>query len=304
MNSIALILFALGWSALPLIPALRELYRPTDAKALDVFQGNAADASEPLHAALRLKAAPEFNAKAALAQTGTLVADAQSDWQALTGEAKAVLLQGVARVDSLPGQLQAFRADRVEVAPGAQIAVPLSASQAVTLSNGSSVRMVQAPVVAVLPVTGEPRQLAEPAADQGKGSVGGATWQDLQGWWHAEADAFVVTGQVIRGDILVAGNLDLGPGVVVTGSVKAAGQVRMGAGSTILGNCVATSIEVQAHGAVRGSVVADERIQLGKAVQVGDVLHPASVVAKDITLAEGVCIHGGLTAHRSADVQA
>lgn len=303
MNSIALILFALGWSALPLIPALRELYRPTDAAALDVFQGNAADASEPLHAALRLTAGAELDAKAVLAETGTWTAAAQSDWKAAAGSAKSVLLQGLVRIDSLPAHLQAFRADQIEVTPGAQLTVPLSASQAITLSKNASIRMAQAPVVAVLPVEGGARALLAPAADQGHGSVGGATWQELQGWWHAEADAFVVAGQIIRGDILVAGDLNLGPGVVVTGSVKAAGQVLMGTGAVILGNCVATSVEVQAHCAIRGSVIADEQVQLGSGVQVGDASNPASVVAKDIALSEGVRIHGGLTAHRSADVQ-
>lgn len=306
MNSIALILFALGWSTLPLVPALRELYQPTDAKALDVFQGNAADAKEPVRAAQALyKANPQTDTATVLARTGTLVATADDTWQGAAEGAQSVLLRGCALLQSVPAHLKALHADSIVVAAGAEIEVPLSAESTITLADKAEVRTAQAAELVVCSPadhTMEPaRTLSAPSAEQAAGTVNGAQWQELQGWWHAPRDAAVSAGQVIRGDILVAGDLTLGPGVVVTGSIKAAGRVLAKNGVVILGNCVATSIDLQERSAIRGCAVADEFIALAYGCQVGDSTHEASVIAKDITLGKHVRIFGGLTAHRSAN---
>lgn len=288
--------------ALPLLPALRELRHPTDAKPLDVFQGNAADAQEPVLKAKRLLAEkPGILPSELLAATGTMVLpESFGRLPRHTLGATSVLTAGSLALREVSQDLIALSARDMTLLSGARVEQALHCEGRATLQNDVVLRMLQAADIVVGSEAQEPREVAQPAPLAQRGAVQGATWHELQGWWHSSAGASIAPNAVIEGDVIVAQDLLVGEGAVVTGSIKAGGCVTLDGKAQVLGNCVARDVHIGQQACVVGSVVADESVLARAGAQVGLVDKKASVVAKTISLYRGTRIFGGITAHAFA----
>lgn len=314
MKSAIFLLLALGWFLLPLLPAVRELLRPTDKRALEIYQGNAADAlASTKEARDRIAEQSVVDPVSLLETTGVLVwaqeAGPDQGWISLAKRAKAVVFPGHKALQRAPSHLQSVHADTLEVLPGAAIEPALTADRAVVLHAGAQLRTVQAPVIQV---PGRDSAAAVPAywADIARtvndqpSTVSGAAWEDLQEWWRAFGDARVAADSLVEGDIVASGDVVIEKGARVTGSIKAAGTLHVMARAQIQGDCVAEHIVIEEQAWVLGSVVAEQSARLQQDAQVGAEQHPSTVVATDIWLREGVSVFGGLAAHRCARVLA
>lgn len=308
METLAFFVFAAAWLALPLVPALRELHRPVDATPLNVAADNAADPLGPFEQAERLlRHNPSLERAQMLEATGVLRASAHEPWQGLAAHASAVWVDGTLKVDdSVPAHVRALRATSAIVQPAARLSATLAVDATARLLPGCEVRTVQAACVRAGVQERDTREdsarRTPSAARLDAGGVEGATWHELQGWWHAPKTACVDKGVCVDGDVVSAGDLSVGSGSVVRGSLKAAGRVVVREGSRIEGSVVAKNVDLGAGVFVTGSVVADEKAVLGPSCWVGETVAPATVLARDIVLYEGTGVCGAVVAHRAARV--
>lgn len=309
METFAFFVFAAAWLALPLLPALRELYRPVDARPLAVAVHNDADPLEPFAQAQHLlRGNPSLERKQLLEATGVLRASACEPWQTLAARARAVWADGTLEVDdSVPAHVQALRATSAVVQPAARLSATLVVDTTARLLPGCEVRTVQAACVRAGSQERDTREDSARRSPRAESlvkakAVAGAQWHVLQGWWYAPKTAHVGPGVLVDGDIVSAGDLDVGAGSVVRGSLKAAGRVLVREGSRIEGSIVAKSVDMAAGVFVAGSVVADEQAILGPSCWVGESVAPASALATDIVMYEGSGVCGAVVAHRAVRV--
>lgn len=260
------ILFLL-MAALPFIPAIRELLRPTDCAPLDVYQGNSADAAEPFKADNPGPACLQFSGEHTIA--------------------------------AIPAGVTHVRGESLTV-HGSTVA-KLSASEQLVIAEGARFLTAQAPVIRFgLGDTPTPESAPRPTPLK-EGRVDQAVWQPLQKWWHALVPARISSGSKVIGDVLVP-ELVIEAGAQVVGSLKVAGDLVIGPDCEIQGNCVAHVITLGPRARVSGCVVADVVVRMEQGATVGSAALPASVLATHLQIEPGATVYGGVTAHGEAHV--
>lgn len=280
-----LLILIILWMALPFWPAISELRKPTDAKPLNVFQGNAADALEPFRQA---------NGEAIF----EIDLDSPAPWVEKWDGQALVRARGAVTLTQVPEQVTHVNANDLHVS--ATTTAKLSALHSVTLDASSAVQFVQAPTIFAGKLLGINKQsLIKPGLSIGR--VEDAQWQELQGWWHATGAAHIAEGRFIKGDVL-ARSLGVAANAVVDGSIHVDGTVRIEDGAVIKGSVIARSVEIGPNAHVHGCVVADQSVTIKANAIVGTLQAPSSVVATDLTLESGAVIHGGISAHRAVSI--
>lgn len=301
ISSIVLIGVSLGWLALPLIPAVQELRHPTDAGALDVFQGNAADAQDQVHTVLpRILDGSSIVSPPELAQYNVML---WSDSELCSPElfpAKALVHQGELTLRGAVTGLVSIHAQSLKLLASATTSAKLSASRDAWVCEGSSFQVLQAPVIragaiALVQIEREPSVLTP-------GTVLNAEYHELQGWWRADASALVLASTRVTHDIVSSGDVTLEPGSFVTGSIKAKGSVELKSGARVQGNIVAHSVALGPSSSVGGCVLADVFASVGAGATVGAANAPATLSAPVVTLTQGACVFGGIYARTQATV--
>ncbi len=94
-------------------------------------------------------------------------------------------------------------------------------------------------------------------------------------------------------DLVCRHDLSLGDGCRAGGSIKAHGHLSLGDGCQVVGNLVAGKTLVLGAGCwVNGSIIAEGTVVLGPGCIVGSPQSPATVAAPHIEVADGVVVHG------------
>ncbi len=317
---------------LPMVPALLEWARPTDAEPLHIDRHDALDPPYLATSFAAKLAKAILNQRTRLGHYDlALAAPYPSPWPLNAREQRK---GGSGRAWHGSGDLVAPNGMRF-LAPVAtkgklQTAVDatyhsLWAGGLLTLARGSKVlRWAHGHTVLVedhcqltgritasqrLIVAGECEftLLHAPAVQFGKlcGTVTGTT---VRGWLglpkEAQPDASgtralcseALTVDAYRSwsvDLVCRHDLSLGDGCRAGGSIKAHGHLGLGDGCQVAGNLVAGKTLVLGAGCcVNGSIVAEETVVLGPGCIVGSPQSPATVAAPHIEVADGVVVHG------------
>jgi cytoskeletal protein CcmA (bactofilin family) len=301
MTSLLFIVTASAWLMLPLLPALRELYKPTDDGALDVFQGNAADARDGLHGLLpEVFSTPATEWSAALNEKNAQLWDEAQLTEAAHHAYQNIVAPRSLRVSGCPAGVATIHANELLLTSTLATSARMSAARWVLLEPGVKFQVLQAPRIQ----TGlAPANVVEPTPlPANQGSVAGATHYAGQGWWRASGDAEVAPAVLIHGDVIAEGRLVLGKGSRIEGSLKTKGTVVLEEGSVVTGSVVANNVVAAAGVSVHGSILATTTVSLATRTVVGSPTALASVVCSDLTLQPGVIVHGGICANGHAEV--
>lgn len=305
MQEVLLIATAMLWFSVPFIPAIRELRRPQDDIPLEVYQGNLADLTEPLHEAFEF-AAKNPQATAADMLQGTKVLPLS------TKDAKETRIQ--ARIadalwftddvflKALPDNVKAVNGKGLVLASNFSSEATISASDRAILCNNVEIRAIQASLIQA----GATTKLKDAAIDvstltptKALNGLNGAVWCEAQNWWSSPKTLVLPNNVFIQGDVVSGGDVTVGENTVVTGSIKSNGHLTLGENARVLGNCVGNSVDINAGALVKGCVVADWHVELKEFAQVGTLECSASVVGTTIALVGGSAVFGGISAHKS-----
>jgi hypothetical protein len=323
-----LLLVALGWVALPLIPALREFFRPTDAEPLVmVGRDNADIARFARH--FREYVTRQF------AEVGPAVGERFPDGTPFLRASNGLPAGAIDRlvVAERPLQLRGGEQFRLEVwardaftgGPGAVYRAVLgdrtvrlgpesvvlrwvhaagalvvgershlygraSSEAAIRLERAVGFDRLGAPVV----VAGDAPPGAMPPRPEGMLRFEAPERaRTLGDHLRLEGDVVVPSGAVVEGNLVVAGSLRLLAGARVAGSVKAHRAVELQAGAVVEGSLVSRGeVLVGADCWVRGPVISEEHLHLGRGTTVGAPDGPSTVSGRTVSLAMGAVVCG------------
>jgi hypothetical protein len=122
----------------------------------------------------------------------------------------------------------------------------------------------------------------------------------VKGRYWCEGDLYIPPLNTVPGSIICGGTVYVAQGSTVLGSIKAQGDIVCEASVVIMGSLVAKgSVMIAAHGFVSQLVLANHRILLGPFSTVAGVNTPGSVSSDVVRLAQGVSVHGSVTARVS-----
>lgn len=299
MQSILLLGVGALFLAAPLWPALRELRKPQDDRALDVSDGNPSDAFESLKNAMALRAqggqAPALLELSELPENAALLT--------LPEHVKLLAVGKAGRVSApLPEHVQAVHAPALALAKDVQTTTGLHADQVIVLEGGSELRSACAPEIwAHSRGVSVPDQVFLPQKDTFD-EVPGAYWSETRQCWYAKEPVVLPAGAQIKGDLIAERSVVIGGGALVLGSVKSAESVRLHQRAVVCGNLVARDAVLQEGAAVQGCCVCDAQLALQSNAQVGSRRQGATALATDITMSPGSRVLGAVQAHRSVRV--
>lgn len=292
-----------GWLTLPLVPALRELHKPTDDKPLEVFQGNRADLVAPVRPVLkalvleRLRGKPLQQARVD-AETAEVATYETADGAFTSRYAgrHVLVLDPEITLDSFPEGVLSINGARVRLGATALMRVPVSADTEICLEPGARAVKLQAPTVRTGTPLVEPESPADAVCSE-SGHPEDAQWLPLQARWQADGDVRIKAGARTHGALVCRGNLDIAEGAMHTGSVKSDGLVRVAAGACIDGDVVARAVELAPFARITGSVVCRQFVRIHSGARTGTPSVRASVVADEIFIHEGGQAHGTVVGH-------
>lgn len=339
LGALGLLLVTLAWAALPLLPAIRELLRPTDVEPLTMVGRDNADIgrfarhfrewvsatmTEADGKLLRVPASPEPGPLRSLPPSSrdqVVVLERPADLEG--GENFAQELWAKAEFAGGPGATyRAILGERsVSVAPRSHVLRWLHSVGVLTVGDGShlygrtsSEREIHlgaligfdrlgAPAIVVgsgspAPMPPMPDGLTK--LERGDPHDSRLTTHDflrrarrLGSHLRIEADTEVPANFLIEGDLVVAGNLRLGPGTRVKGSVKTHGTLDLAQNVVIEGSLVARGdLTVGPGGWVRGPIISESALHLGGGATVGSTATPTTVSGRTVILASGAVVCG------------
>ncbi|HEX9893674.1 MAG TPA: hypothetical protein VGA78_07100 [Gemmatimonadales bacterium] len=110
---------------------------------------------------------------------------------------------------------------------------------------------------------------------------------------RVDADLTVPAGTLIDDNLVVAGQLTLGPGARVTGSVKSHRTLTLESGTVVEGSLVSRGeITIGQDCWIRGPVISEERLEIGRGTSIGSPNAPSTVSGRQVFLADGVTVSG------------
>jgi len=123
-----------------------------------------------------------------------------------------------------------------------------------------------------------------------------------QRFFH-DGDFDVEPGEIIRGNIVIRGNLHIGAGARICGSVKSTKDLVTGDGVSVGGSLVsAQKMQIGPNCAVHGPIVAERELAVASGTRCGSLKHPTTVSAPRIAVEEGPVVFGTLWARERGEV--
>jgi cytoskeletal protein CcmA (bactofilin family) len=327
-----LVLATMVWVALPLLPALRELLRPTDASPLmTVGRDNADIARFARHfrqfAERQVQALlPADDATARLPDGTELVrVTSAADLLRAQGHRLVVLDQPIPLLDGAEYLLEVWARSEMTGGSGC-VYRALLGDHAVHLGPRSVVlRWVHA--VGVLRVGKESHlygrassesgivldravgfdRLGAPVVAAGESAPAAMPLRDpgmltfkppetsrrLGPLLRIEGDCTVPSGSVLEGDVVVAGRLRVLEGARLAGSLKAHGAIELHPNVVVEGSLVSRKeIVVGTNCWLRGPVISEEHLHLGRGTTVGTPNAQTTVSGRTVSLAMGAVVCG------------
>lgn len=291
MNSLFVVLAALVFFALPFVFALRELFNPSDAGALKVHAGNAADAND-------------FAIRAQLEGRNTDVESLETDLLDSSHISKAPCLESSheLRVQGTPAGLHSVSAKRLRLLKGLSTSAKLSAEASAYMEPGVSVQVLQAPVIETFPSLRPPTKKLSVWQGGLTSQVYGAIEYPEQGWWRASELAAVLAGTLAEGDIISQGGIRVEVFAEVKGSLKAKGHVHLFSGAKVSGNVLCDTLTMEEGVQVRGCVIVARDATVDRFCTIGEKDKPASLTASKVALSPDVKVYGGIYAVDACNV--
>jgi cytoskeletal protein CcmA (bactofilin family) len=120
-----------------------------------------------------------------------------------------------------------------------------------------------------------------------------------------DGDFEILTGQVVRSNIVIRGNLHIRSGAQVCGSVKSVKNIVIEDGVSVEGSLIsARKMHIGQNCAIHGPVIAERELVIATGTQCGTQQYPTTVSAPRIELEEGVVVFGTVWARESGQVVA
>ncbi len=292
---------------LPLLPALRELYSRSDADALEI---DPLDNGRTDYAAQRM--ADQLDLLETMPRVAQWHHDDQGRLMVPRGQGRLMARTQVPVVIGFRSQLRALiSSDVVELQANsvvqrvlhaksihclgpAQLARLTSADRHIVLSPGARFLRLSADCIFTWPLK---RSLSFPLPELGTGMP----LTTLQR--RHEGDLHIPAGTIVRGGLVVTGNLLLEEMSVVVGHIKVHGNAILAKSACVQGAIfVQGDLQTKGNNYVEGPMCAGKRLQLGPDSQVGDKACPSSVSAWTIALHASVRVYGSMAAVRSGQV--
>jgi cytoskeletal protein CcmA (bactofilin family) len=320
---------------MPLIPALVELRRKTDALPLKVVQQNAGEIRHFANSFRAYIKALEPSLQRCLTDgttaTGTL---ADGEEYVVLGRADEPLMRALEPREAtfsrdiysgaqfIGGEKNNYRAilGETNVHLGASSRVMrwvhavgeftadlscrlygrISSDSLIRLSSGCSFLRLNAPRIEI--GCGAANREATSANSPLPASIDSAA--SSKRLFH-EGDFDINAGQVISGNIVVRGNLHIGSGARICGSVKSVKDMVIDDGVSVEGSLIsAGTMRIGPDCAVHGPVVAERELAIAVGTRCGTAKHPTTVSAPRIEVEEGVVVFGTLWARERGEVVA
>ena len=328
---------------LPLLPAIVEWHRPSDAAPLHI---DTHDALDPPFLARSFAARLAATLAVGQTQLGrSPIADAppHADWPLTAGERRAATSRRVwhaAGDAELPAEISflaevaahgtlrtaaggVYRAlwagSRLQLAPhssvlrwahGAQVDVGPGCRLIGRVSADDSITLRSDTSFTLLhapTVRFGPGRSGAVAAETGVFRLGlpdAVAWDAAAARGTCDESLDLGAHRTWRGDLVCRGDLLLGMNCNAHGSLKAHGDITAAAGSVIAGSMIAQGgITLGTGCVVRGSVISETEIVLGIGCVVGAPGHPATVAAPSIRVASGAVVYGTLWAGEAGRTQ-
>ncbi|MDO5626226.1 MAG: hypothetical protein Q4G71_16250 [Pseudomonadota bacterium] len=294
-------LWGLGWLLLtlavfaaPLWPAWRELRDGVDASPLAIDDLD--DGHTSYRARVAAKRLPVLERDAAADGMAPINRKAVLVRQPLTlheGE-QAEMLVSTSDVVVQPGSrvTRTLHARRLRI-EGAQLPVRASADEVIALAPGSRFFRLGAPLIETAL-----QGVAQPPVAEGAGG------RAIERRVH-RGNLQVPAGQSIQAHLVVHGDIVLEEGACIVGDVKAHGNVRLAPGAWLEGALFAVgAIAFESDNWAHGPVCAGRDVRLGKGFRGGSQTTPCSVSGWQVFMADGVRVHGSVTAVSGGQVLA
>jgi predicted acyltransferase (DUF342 family) len=185
-------------------------------------------------------------------------------------------------------------ADRVQVAPGVELAGPVSADTSLHLGRGVRYTQLQAPVI---------RSLSDPSlpgCDRAGQFVPleeseGVVWDAAGRCGYAFGAVELAPQRCWEGDLVTRQDLTLGEGSQVRGHIRCLGDLTLRAGCSVFGDLTVSGEIFMAPGCqVSGRIECDSLLTLGAGCVLGRPEAPTEARAALAQLGEGVVVHGAL----------
>ncbi len=292
---------------LPLLPALRELYSRSDADALAI---DPLDNGRTDYAAQRM--ADQLDLLEAMPRVAQWRHDDQGRLMVPRGQNRLMAKTQVPVVIGFRSQLRTLiSSDVVELQANsvvqrvlhaksihclgpAQLARLTSADRHIVLSPGARFLRLSATCIFTWPLK---RSLSFPLPELGTGMP----LTTLQR--RHEGDLRIPAGTIVRGGLVVTGNLLMEEMSVVVGHIKVHGNAILAQSACVQGAVfVQGDLQTKGNNYVEGPLCAGKRLHLGPDSQVGDKECPSSVSAWTIALHASVRVYGSIAAVRSGQV--
>jgi hypothetical protein len=120
-----------------------------------------------------------------------------------------------------------------------------------------------------------------------------------------DRDFEVHAGEVVSGNIVTRGKLQIGSGARICGSVKSVGDMVLGAGVSVQGSLISgKQMLIGPDCAVNGPIIAERALHISAGTRCGSFQHPTTVSAPRIEAEEGVAVFGTLWAREYGEVVA
>ena len=307
-------IFGIAWLILtaivffvPLIPALRELHSRSDADALEIDH---LDNGRTDYAAQRmLDHLPVLEDMPRIAQWqrnhhgNLIVPRGQGRLQAKTtlpvvigfrSQIKALVSTNTVDMQAQSMVLRVLHAKNVHCLGPVHLARLTSAVRNIVLAPGTKFQRLSAACIFTWPLK---RSIGFPLHTLGEGMP----LTEVQQRHHG--DLRIPAGTVVKGGLVVTGDLWLEDMAVVIGHVKVHGSATLAKGACVRGALFALdNISTLGNNYIEGPLCAGKNLQLGPNSQVGSKHIPGSVSAWSIALMASVRVYGSLSAVRAGQV--
>lgn len=293
---------------LPLLPALRELYSRSDADALaidpldngrtDYTAQRMADQLDLLEAMPRVAQWRHDDQGRLMVPRGQNRLMAKTQVPVVIGfrsQLRTLISSDVVELQANSVVQRVLHAKSIHCLGPAQLARLTSADRHIVLSPGARFLRLSAACIFTWPLK---RSLSFPLPELGTGMP----LTTLQR--RHEGDLRIPAGTIVRGGLVVTGNLLLEEMSVVVGHIKVHGNAILAQSACVQGAVfVQGDLHTKGNNYVEGPLCAGKRLHLGPDSQVGDKECPSSVSAWTIALHASVRVYGSIAAVRSGQVE-
>ena len=186
---------------------------------------------------------------------------------------------------------------KIVVGPNSRLFGRASSEKAIYLSPGCSFERMHAPAICTS-MTGELEPAEAPA-----GQPSPEKFRKL-GRSRINGDLHLGSGEMLLGNIIVTGSIQVDERTRIFGSAKGNGDIHLRDQAEVQGSLVSTrTIHIASNCSVKGPLLAENEITIGAGTQIGTPGSPTTVSAPRIRIAPDCVIHGTLWARVEGRVE-